>query len=762
MRYTIYHIIIGMLAVLLVCGACQDDLEGNPLNSNMLTLQLQTSAITRALEVGEDRFNENVVKEVDVYFFQESSGTATGNCMYAQTGLVPEGSTLQVELDRTILTNGNYFIYVVANYNLINETEAEGKSLVELQNIVLTTNWKEGYTENESVIEESLAMDGSTVIEVTDEGASGHVDLTRAMAKIMLYATTESKITDNNGLTYEPINDRMFATLVYGVNKTNFAGDYAVQAGDENGNNSDYITRMRRNYDPDHTEEVTVTVTENGEEKQEKYNRYEQVAPFYSYPNPVNTQNRKDTYLILCVPWMVTEGEGVGGSYQAFNYYYRVPITGTNAPALLKRNHYYKVNVHIGVLGSLSPHDAVEVKANFEIVDWFNAEIDADMQQYQYLVLDEYKSVMNNVNVLENPYISSSELKMSGDSYGDTRYTRITSVTYPNYNDTNEDDYTSTVTLRGSQIANAGFTITENDGKLVFNHIVTQEDYVPYTITVEVWNTQGKHVTWEITQYPAIYIVGDYNPNGEIFDGYDWWGNEQYKEGNRFVYGEWTGGVEDDRGNDLGGANNFYTSNATNKNPNQYTIFITSFDIEGSDYAIGDPRTQEINNLLYLNNADRYGGTLDNYHPTKEDDVDNVIAPAFKIASSWGVVSTESVGMWELQSVLVYETAQERCASYQENGYPAGRWRIPTEAEIEYIISLSDRGEIPELFDGDYFASSGRYYDNENTPHGFRDGRNEHHSVRCVYDVWYWGNEKYFGENEEHYFVWGDDPKIEN
>ena len=53
MRYTIYHIIIGMLAVLLVCGACQDDLEGNPLNSNMLTLQLQTSAITRALEVGE-------------------------------------------------------------------------------------------------------------------------------------------------------------------------------------------------------------------------------------------------------------------------------------------------------------------------------------------------------------------------------------------------------------------------------------------------------------------------------------------------------------------------------------------------------------------------------------------------------------------------------------------------------------------------------------------------------------------------------------
>lgn len=760
MRYTIQHIIIGLLAVLLVCGACQDDLGRNQINGNMLTLQLQTSAITRALEVGEDRFNENVVKEVGVFFFQASNGTAIGNCVHAQTGLVPEGSTLQVELDN--LANGNYYIYVVANYTLISETDAEGKSLADLQNIVLTTNWKEGYTENESVIEKSLAMDGSTVIEVTDEGATGHVALTRAMAKIMLYVTTESEITDNEERTYKPINTRMFATLVYGVNKTNFAGDYAVQAGDENGNNSDYITRMRRDYDPTDTEEVTVTVTdEDGNETQEKYNRYEQIAPFYSYPNPADTENRKDSYLILCVPWMVTEGESAGGSYQAFNYYYRVPITGTNAPALLERNHYYKVNVHIGVLGSLSPHDAVEVEANFEIVDWFSAEIDADMQQYQYLVLDEYSSVMNNVNTLENPYISSSSLKMSGDGYGDADYTRIIRVTYPNYNDDREEDHTSTETLTGSEITNAGFTISENDGKLVFNHIVTSEDYVPYTITVEVWNTQGKHVTWEITQYPAIYIVGDYNPNGEIYNGW------RYEKGNRFVYGEWTGNVEDDGGNDLGRVNNPTTTGASNNNQTQYTIYITSFDIEGSNYAIGDPRSQTIDNLSNLNNGDTNGGQLDHYYPTRKEHVANVIAPAFKIASSWGVVSSyDAYYDWGTYypRVLSYETAQRRCASYQENGYPAGRWRIPTEAEIEYIVSLSDRGVIPKLFEGDYYASSGRYYDNESSTSRFREDNDntEGHSVRCVYDVWYWGNEKYFGENEEHYFVWGDDPITED
>ena len=133
---------------------------------------------------------------------------------------------------------------------------------------------------------------------------------------------------------------------------------------------------------------------------------------------------------------------------------------------------------------------------------------------------------------------------------------------------------------------------------------------------------------------------------------------------------------------------------ATNKNLNQYTIYITSFDIEGSDYAIGDPRSFTVDNLSSSldNKRDSHNKLLASYYPTRKDDVSNVIAPAFKIASSWGVVSTSNGG-YGSRRVLSYETAQRRCASYQENGYPAGRWRIPTEAEIEYIVSLSDRNE---------------------------------------------------------------------
>ena len=238
-----------------------------------------------------------------------------------------------------------------------------------------------------------------------------------------------------------------------------------------------------------------------------------------------------------------------------------------------------------------------------------------------------------------------------------------------------------------------------------------------------------------------MYIVGESNDSGD---------------NNRFVYGisRSNGDPQDDNRTPLGGVYNPFTTEATNSNKNQYTIYITSFDVDDK-YAIGDPRSEEVDNLLYLQDkADNNGKHLTYYYPTIKENVEDIenygstVAPAFKIASSWGVVDGNGIS---------YETAQRRCASYQENGYPAGRWRIPTEGEIEYIVGLSDAKKIPALFNGDYFASSGRYYDN-----GYNGGRkgfhsdNNKHSVRCVYDVWYWGNDKIQNPNQ---FTWGDEER---
>lgn len=708
MKLRIYTIACTVLVALGCLCACQEDFDNGPLagDENTWVLNLEATAVQPSRSPGVDEYNENKVTSADVFFFNE----ADGQCIYAQTGLEPVGNELRVKLADTEVSFGNsYYIYVIANgrayYADVNDASAVGMKIAELQAKRIRTTWKDGYEPN-GEIEESLLMDGEASVTVSRE-TPGKVSLKRAMAKVALFPTVEDKIVEN-GVEYTPILEDMSVTMVYGVQATNLAGDYEVAA-------EDYVTRMHRAYTQDGTKHV----------------------PFYSYPNPLNTTDRKDSYLILCVPWNMKTATGE----EPVNYYYRVPITGSeDTPALLERNKYYKVNVNVSVLGSMNPREAVTLDADFIIYDWFDMVISADMNNYKYLVLEEYTSVMNNTNELRMPYVSSSALM--------TNETRITKVTYPNYNAKTDDaSHTDTVELDTPQaIRNAGFSLSWNNDELIFTHTVTTEDYVPYTITVEVWNEQGLDATWEITQYPAIYIVGDYNKNGA---------------NNRFVYGESSGSVNDDDNNSLGGVNNPSTSSSSNSNLNQYTIYITSFDIEGSEYAIGDPRSSSVNNLSFLSEkSDSKGKKLTHYYPSRQTEVDNVIAPAFKIASSWGVTYDIS-----------YAEAQRRCASYQENGYPAGRWRVPTEAEIEYIVSLSNRGVIPALFNGQYFASSGRYYDNgyreggwgesyiDPSAIGFHDSNGNDYAVRCVYDVWYWGNKKMSEKDgSDTQFVWGDEP----
>ena len=108
---------------------------------------------------------------------------------------------------------------------------------------------------------------------------------------------------------------------------------------------------------------------------------------------------------------------------------------------------------------------------------------------------------------------------------------------------------------------------------------------------------------------------------------------------------------------------------------------------------------------------------------------------------------------------MTYEGAQKRCAAYQENGYPAGRWRLPTKAEIEYLMTLSQKNKIPKLFDPEDWAgywAGGKIFMILDGTLKFIDANgvtptanNYYYSIggtnyqvwaRCVYDEWYWGS----------------------
>ena len=664
-------LVIWSFLLLLGLNACQKDTASNENASaeDGITLNLVTRA-NENVEAGEDRFNENLINRADVFFFNDVNGT----CLYSQIGVVPSGNKIKIKLDS--FSEGDYYVYVIANGDFTYENDGIRKNLDYLKALKVTKAWN-----NNDQPEASLLMDGGKQVNVSKNGTET-ISLTRAMAKITL--SVNAGEIEVNGVKYTPqLNNGMAVSMVNIVKSTNLGGTYNVKSSE------DYITMNDR-------------IIRNFKKNDEDGSYYH--IPFYSFPNPEDTENREDAYLILRLPWK--RNTDTGGSYDALDYYYQVPITGSDALALCNRNHYYKLNLTVGVLGSLNPQKPVTVTPDFIIKDWFTEELTADMQNYQYLVLDEYTSVMNNVNELRMPYVSSSAIVEA----------KVTKVVYTDYSQVKFTDKT----LTGNDIND--YTVSVEGDELIFRHDITENDFMPFTITVSVKNQQGISRKWTITQYPAIYIEGhkaDYR---------------LYVAGNYKTSGEYEGVYYNN--NYLGTVQNPATvdGDGTNNNYNNYTIYVTSFEV-GDNYQIGDPRSLTVNNLSMSD--------LSSYHPTRTDqDTYRVIAPAFKIASSRGKTLD-----------VTFENAQRRCAAYQEDGYGAGRWRIPTRAEIEFIVNLSADRKIPTLFDGEYWCADGYYYSSNDT--NFHNGDETDQAVRCVYDVWYWGNDR--AENP-NVFAWRDAP----
>ncbi|MBR3449845.1 MAG: hypothetical protein IKH24_03285 [Bacteroidales bacterium] len=180
------------------------------------------------------------------------------------------------------------------------------------------------------------------------------------------------------------------------------------------------------------------------------------------------------------------------------------------------------------------------------------------------------------------------------------------------------------------------------------------------------------------------------------------------------------------------GALCYYTYQISgNSNYNIYTVSVSTLTGNNAWY-IADPRSQETVTYSGLRGGSNTGTSLSGYRPVSTSS-ENAIAPKFKIASSAGANYYD--GDTDVSRVT-FEQANHRCASYQENGYPAGRWRVPTDAEIRFVINLSKNNKIPSLFGGNYWAASGVVLNDQ----GEVVSGATKASVRCVYDAWYWGN----------------------
>ena len=749
-------------------ASCSEELEvygsGEEVNGRSFTLQLRASGDTT--EAGEDAYNENRIAAVSVFFFTDKD---TATCSYMKRNIPTNNSNmLSVPLDDTFKP-GEYFIFVLANVPVHQEPVTGKFTLNQMKKKLM-------YTQLSSADkpEDAFVMQGLTEKVMVASGAQGGtVTLSRLAAKIVLLPTIKSPIKID-GVTYTAEVDRMDVALHHVTN-------YVHPDGTE-------LTRKEYN-DRLTPEEKEKTFTTTDPRKYKSVTAPGAAAayvhiPFYSYPHTwlaytetsQLVQSEKQTYLTFRIPWTCTKN----GVQLSTNYYYRVPVTneiisGSDGKEYrsLKSNTLYKIKMNVGVLGSIDPGQVTpDVDLKYEISDWKSVGISADVNKYNYLELETNYVEMNNESRADIGLTSSSDVTA-----------KVVKITYPDYSGTtikpavtmtepvkpNREDFTGLLDEYRYQQAlkryesdlktwnNQSNFVTVYGQSITFEHAVSADVYVPYTYTIEVTNKDGQKQELTITQYPPIYITGEYNSNGSS---------------NRFVYGETTNEtlvgkgwdafytVVDDNNKSLGGAHDPGDGSSSNNNKNQYTIHVTQLDAaDESKYIIGDPRDPtptKLSNLTKYGTSSQKG--LQSYLKTRgetetEREYDRMIAPVFKIASSWGVVTKGSID---------YAQAQKRCASYQENGYPAGRWRIPTEGEIEFIVSLSNKGYIPKLFGGDYYASSKRYYiggdeGTEGKFGGTAGSNNGNRSVRCVYDVWYWGDEKLANPNV---FTWGDTEPI--
>lgn len=777
-NYIIYLISILAVSLLLSC-----DRGGEPeLKNNTLRLTLACTDITRATEDGDDALNENKLTSIDCFFYpagadfntparaKRSFTSLSASGVYSTYISFEENEITTIFGDLTGKSSASCLIYVIAN-RPDGVTLPDGNPTInQLKRLTIESDFQSYKTPQPSFVMDSKGNDVVSLV-VNSNGSkslSATVPLYRTAAKISFSisgfgGTGSGGSVVVNGQTYTPDYSGIYVILDNAVKKSHIGPDVIL--------NSDIENPYCDVGGEEEAKKIKMVATDG-------HAPCTLTMPFYSYPSDWSVNEENDTYISLVVPWKTTISNGDGTTTTTITpYHYKVPINYDGDK--IERNTHYKISVQISVLGTLDPDLAVEIDPSYVIFDcltWKNDEIETTMTDFRYLMVEENSYVMNNVDEIMIPYWSSHPCELTNIS-----------IKRLNLKSGNYDNITSDYTL----VLRDGHIRYYRELHNSFSH--DEFDFAPYTITFTIQHTTEStryNETITIKQYPAVY--GDYDNNTD-YDN-DGSSNSNKDKGFAFVNGyQGTESSAANKGQDYFGLING-TSSSTGVSAISMFVFSVS-SVEGTNYVIGDPREEEVNssfiNEKHGNNnsnsiwveAPAVGSStsrgLQNYYATyvynsgydnrnanssniyannsaaaAAERTYNMIAPKFRIASGYCVMSSFS------DENNYYHYMKKRCASYQEDGYPAGRWRLPTKAELEFIVDLSNKDKIPTLFNSTikYWCAHGYVQvsgGNVNITHAAYV--NGGASARCVYDDWYWGSDPVLKtEAEKRVFTWGD------
>lgn len=757
-----------LLAITFSLASCSEQIDvPETVPADCIMLKVFNSPMTKAVTDRSGEEYEKTLKRLDCFFYVK--GQTDRPCVYYQKVDVDKVTTAEIpfyvdeSVINTIFPGGNTTCDVFVIANLPSGTFAAGMTGTDVATLnKIQLQLGQGY----DAIDQNFLMAGLDVATKGDKNnATGTIPLYRAAAKITVSVNIPAEIiveyenTDDVRMTPVLKDDTGAVTLKTafhnGVTKTYLRDDYSDQIVAD-----DFFYTEKKSY-------TYVSTTAATADAPAKY-VYTLDIPFYSYAREWDKGADNPVYLTLDLPW---KNETTG---QHQTYYYQILVNAAGRE--LRPNAWYDLTVNVGVLGSKVEAEPVLLKnTTYYVLDWTTEPDpeheaggdryeDVDIQKYTYLVVPETRLEINNATSGVIHFDASHKLGIQMNTASKPveilpRTNTTQSAFYVNCGQTPPN-----VSALGINTSN--FTIDESKGILTYNYTIPANVFSPVYVYATIWleldgqagmSAAEKEFSEDITivQYPPLYIV----PEESVVESVYVNGRNATTESHNVIY-------VNGQTYDLGGAPGTGTKY-------MHTITVSSFtenntfELDGQQvsYIIGDPRVRvsdiNLNDDGYdmaANNAwaaDHAGDRLQYYYPTgTEGEVYRVISPKFRVSSKLGGYSEG-----DREGVMM------RCASYQENGYPAGRWRVPTTAEIAFIVYLQSQNAIAELFVDNYYFSSTHMVTEGNGKEDIEDIDGKDHSVRCVYDEWYWGSEQEAeintsldpSDGDYYYYTWGDE-----
>lgn len=663
----------GLTAFLSSCMT--DDVEtavGHGLTMEVSIANTQVSSSTRAADgtASDGTLNEDQLKTLDVYIFNQDG---TSRLFYGHYDTVVPGNKVTLDSDpswRNLFSSSSlYQVYALANYtgsglSGIN-TVADLKALSQTDDDIYklyAAGSAAGSSEYSS--DKTFLMDGEAdwiPSTPVSEDETVNISLKRAAAKIKVSVSLTPDMLQAYSLQS---NACTWKFVNYTDNTAAIDGGNKVVPEEKTTG-----TLWSGQFAADGTGSITT----------------------YTYADDWSSQS-SDHVPSLLVNLPVTDktsGKAYDGNY------YRIPLQPVKVTKI-DRNYIYKVNASIGTLGSSTEQTDKDFgPVNYSVIPWTVDDIDVNADKINYLTVSPTNVIMQHTTEdTKVHYYSSSDISIKIDEvYYYDKLGKKQAISPGN-----SISVTPSADLRKG-IVKIASTLPDNKGIR----------YIKFTIS----NAEGKSQQVYVKQYPLEYIQfinGWYSTR--TTDGWVDWQRDRTPHSPAKICKD----------------NNF--------DAKMYNV------AEGLVAPIVDVKEKKHNYTAKVGNA--YGNldnrcmyvievtsTSDTYtisHPKIDDyglSQDNVVSPAFMIASQLGAVKTFGNNG---------NAAAIHCRTYREvdtSGKKYDGWRLPTLNELNIIKKYqTGTNTVMSIVLGgkNYFAADG-------LPHLIYPQGDNGNYVRCVRDL---------------------------